>query len=216
MRGPDRLTADRLHSFPHRVWSYWLVGERARQGLALPLCPAGGDTGMTPYRVRSEKAFQQPARMPVQRRGVFDAELHAVAPGNQQAGASAQAADVFLGLGEEAGRAPVSLHLPGAGGGGAGYWNDFFESGHKLSHFQFSFDELAGGAWQLVQPVDPQQFVAVRSDQREPFGGCRDWEGPHRRGALVGRAVGQGQNQPTVWIARQGERGGGGGRRLRE
>src|SRR3989338_4076745 len=61
LRGPDRLTADRLHSFPHRVWSYWLVGERARQGLALPLCPAGGDTGMTPYRVRSEKAFQQPA-----------------------------------------------------------------------------------------------------------------------------------------------------------
>ena len=101
--------------------------------------------------------------MPVQRRGVFDAELHAVAPGNQQAGASAQAADVFLGLEDEAGRAPVRLHLPGAGGGEARYCNDFFDSGHKLSHFQLFFDELAGGGWQLVQPVDPQQFVAVRS-----------------------------------------------------
>ena len=63
---PTDCTHSRTGSGATGLW-----GERARQGLALPLCLAGGDTGMTSYRVRSEKAFQQPARMPVQRRGVF-------------------------------------------------------------------------------------------------------------------------------------------------
>src|SRR3989344_1331997 len=43
MRGPDRLTADRLHSFPHRVWSYWLVGGA---------CTAGRGTAVVPCRWR--------------------------------------------------------------------------------------------------------------------------------------------------------------------
>ena len=64
----------------------------------------------------SEKTFQQFARMPVQQRGVFHAELHAITSRYQQTGAPPQAPNVLFGLENQAGRATVRFYTPGTGG----------------------------------------------------------------------------------------------------
>ena len=64
---------------------------------------------------RSKEAFEQTARMLVQRRGVLHTELQTVAPGDQQPGAATQAANVLFRLEHQAGGPPVGLYIPGAG-----------------------------------------------------------------------------------------------------
>jgi len=73
----------------------------------------------------SKEALEQAPRRAVECGGVWHPELQAIARGDEQTRAAAQAADVLLALEHELRRTAIRLHLPGAGRGKARNGEDF-------------------------------------------------------------------------------------------
>ena len=62
-------------------------------------------------------------------------------------------------------------------------------------------EKLTGGCGQVVQAVQPQQFMPICTDQRNAFLGRRQRKGAHGQHASVHRAIGQGQRQAAMGVA---------------
>src|SRR5574343_1390338 len=166
-------------------------------------CAKLSHTGTGRYTATGlEEAVEQLAAVAVELVEVADQELDAVGVGDQEAGL-AQAADVFLALEDQFGRAAVGRHLPGARAGEAGDGGDALDFRDEFAAGQFLLDQPGDGRRQVGQAVGPGDFVAFVIDQRNALIGRGDREGANRRDAFVDLAVFGGQDEATVAIALQ-------------
>ncbi len=146
--------------------------------------------------------------MRIERVAVGNQVVNAVAVGDQESPGIAfvaQAADVVFALEDQFGGAAVSVHLPGGGGGVAAYRDDVQDGGHEFALGEFIGDQAARRFREIIQAIDPLQFLAFGGDERNTAFRCAQGKGAHRRDAVVRRTVGPGVGELAVGVALQCE-----------
>ncbi|GAB1367823.1 hypothetical protein MASR1M42_03710 [Azonexus hydrophilus] len=91
--------------------------------------------------------------------------------------------------------------LPGARAGEAGNAEELFDFRDEFTAGQVLFDQPAGIDGQVGELVDPGDFAAVLTDQRQPFFRGGNGEGADRGDAAVLLAVLGVQDKAAVGVA---------------